>query len=123
MIKFHNYTRLDDMPRPIYRVCRTMGHSEFFGHLRSVIYTHEGTNNYPHDYHFRSAYVMEVNGKVIGWACLYTINEGSQRYVSVWIQTRHRRKGYGKLLITKAKKSWNRYKPVRSNSLCNVGPV
>lgn len=107
-IKLTNYRHIADMPVRVVSACKTMGQRRD-GHLCEII------NEFLTGYHdryskeVRSAYVLEVDDKIVGWICLYKY--AGTYCSSVWVRSRERGKGYGKLLMDMGWKRWYNIDP------------
>lgn len=105
-IKLKNFRRITDMPERVVAACKRMGR-ETDGHLKEVV-TNEIGDRVRNCYSkFRSAYVLEDDGIIVGWVCLYDWKYEGTPWVGVWVKHRHRRKGYGRILMDIAWKRWN----------------
>ncbi len=113
-IKLTNFRRITDMPERIVSACKRMGHGPSYlenGHLIELVENCLNPRHARTYSKFRSAYVLEADGKVVGWVCLYDWKYEGTPWVSVWVKHRYRRKGYGKILMAKAWKQWNHIYP------------
>jgi GNAT superfamily N-acetyltransferase len=84
-----------DIPKKVVASLRQMGYTNDLGHMRHVI--REAVSDDPlcpeNKTRLYDAFVGMVDDKVVGWACVYRIE--NDLCCSIWVSNRHRRKGYG----------------------------
>jgi len=109
-IKLKNFRRITDMPERVVTACKRMGR-EANGHLKDLVYNELNPDD-PLSYSkIRSAYVLEVDGIIVGWVCLYDWKYEGTPWVGVWVKHKYRRKGYGRILMDIAWRRWNHIYP------------
>ena len=107
------YRSIANMPASVRNECRQMGHSENSywnaGQMRKIV-TDAKLPKCDREYICKSAVILEVDGRIVGWTCYYTDYMGD-KFVSVWVKTRYRGCGFGMLLIRESYRRWNKYNP------------
>lgn len=94
------FNSFQEMPERVLRACQKMGYVND-GILRDVVNDYlsfKRMGTYP-KYHYllKTAFVLEVDGKIVGWSCVY--KNGNTVEAGIWTKRTERKKGYGKILM------------------------
>lgn len=101
------------IPASVRRALKTMGGTHPLDHLRRLVRDHEDD-----EISLVEAIVLFVDDKPIGWAAFYVDKVyNHHKHVGIWVRTRQRGKGYGRILTDLSFNRWSKEYPTTYNHI------